>query len=145
MKVSWKPFLLRSNTPVEGVLKAKDTPENPRVGARLKQAGLSVGIDFTGKCDRFPNSVLAHRLMEWVEKKNGSAVQNRLAEGLFYMYFTAGLYPNVENLVKEAEKVGLDSEEVFFFLPFFGNKKKNKSCFVSFFQIFNQSKTQFHR
>jgi predicted DsbA family dithiol-disulfide isomerase len=50
--VTWQPFLLRPNAPREGVLKAPDTPDNPRVGARMKGAGQAVGIDFTGKCDR---------------------------------------------------------------------------------------------
>ena len=51
--VSWEPYFLRPNMPEEGIEKAPNTPDNPRVGARMKQAGASVGIDFTGKCDRY--------------------------------------------------------------------------------------------
>ena len=50
--VSWEPYFLRPNMPREGIEKAPNTPDNPRVGVRMKQAGESVGINFTGKCDR---------------------------------------------------------------------------------------------
>ena len=80
MSIAWRPFLLRPNTPLEGTPKAPDTPDNPRVGARMKQAGATVGIDFTGKCDRAPNSVGAHTLIKFLEGKPG---QNQLAEILF--------------------------------------------------------------
>ena len=80
MSIAWRPFLLRPNTPLEGTPKAPDTPDNPRVGTRMKQAGAAVGIDFTGKCDRAPNSVGAHTLIKFLEGKPG---QNQLAEILF--------------------------------------------------------------
>ena len=41
VQVEWKPFQLRPNMPEEGQPKAPDTPSNPRVGARLKQAPRS--------------------------------------------------------------------------------------------------------
>jgi hypothetical protein len=53
--VSWEPYFLRPSMPKEGIEKAPNTPDNPRVGARMKKAGASVGIDFTGKCDRWVN------------------------------------------------------------------------------------------
>lgn len=56
--VSWEPYFLRPNMPKEGIEKAPNTPDNPRVGARMKQAGASVGIDFTGKCDRCDSILL---------------------------------------------------------------------------------------
>jgi hypothetical protein len=37
--------------PDDGVAKPFNTPDNPRVGARMKAAGAAAGIDFTGKTD----------------------------------------------------------------------------------------------
>ena len=65
--VQWKPFLLRPNMPEDGTPKAPDTPDNPRVGARLKAAGAAAGVNFTGKTDRSPNSSKAHALVKFFE------------------------------------------------------------------------------
>ena len=64
--VIWRPFLLRPNEPLEGTPKAPNTPDNPRVGVQLKAAGAAAGIDFTGKTDRAPNTLLAHSLLSHV-------------------------------------------------------------------------------
>eukprot|EP00998_Keelungia_sp_KM082_P007541 NODE_3736_length_857_cov_62.254795_g3713_i0.p1 GENE.NODE_3736_length_857_cov_62.254795_g3713_i0~~NODE_3736_length_857_cov_62.254795_g3713_i0.p1 ORF type:complete len:179 (-),score=42.54 NODE_3736_length_857_cov_62.254795_g3713_i0:140-676(-) len=105
--VQWRPFLLRPNMPEDGVEKAPNTPDNPRVGARMKAAGAAVGIDFTGKTDRYPNTVLAHTLMDFAAQQ-GDSKQNELAEVLFRHYFTDGRYPDIANLTAAAEEVGLD-------------------------------------
>eukprot|EP00286_Rhodomonas_abbreviata_P025878 CAMPEP_0181313166 /NCGR_PEP_ID=MMETSP1101-20121128/14103_1 /TAXON_ID=46948 /ORGANISM="Rhodomonas abbreviata, Strain Caron Lab Isolate" /LENGTH=216 /DNA_ID=CAMNT_0023420101 /DNA_START=233 /DNA_END=883 /DNA_ORIENTATION=+ len=112
VSVQWHPFLLRPDMPREGTLKAPATPDNPRVGMRLKQAGQSVGIDFTGKCDRAPNTLLAHCLMKYALDSKGAHVQNKLQEAIFRGYFTDGLYPDVGNLATLGAEVGLDHEEV---------------------------------
>jgi predicted DsbA family dithiol-disulfide isomerase len=96
--VRWKPYQLRPDNPREGVEKAPNTAENPRVGARMKQAGQSVGIDFTGKCDRSPNTLYAHTLLAYVADKHGFAAQNKVQERLFQAYFTDGHYPSIDNL-----------------------------------------------
>lgn len=93
VEVRWKPFLLRPDMPAEGKPKAPATPDNPRVGARLKGAGAAVGIDFSGKCDTYPNTLQAHALMEYVLAHHGPAAQNALAERLFQAYFTDGTCP----------------------------------------------------
>jgi hypothetical protein len=54
-----------------------------RVGQHLKAAGQAVDIDFTGKCDRRPNTALAHVLMDFTLKKYGEDKQNDVAERLF--------------------------------------------------------------
>jgi len=109
--VKWHPFLLRPDMPREGTIKAPPTPDNPRVGARMKMTGQSVGIDFTGKCDRAPNTILAHSLMKHVLDTKGADTQNKLQEVIFRGYFTDGLYPDVENLATLATEVGIDKEE----------------------------------
>lgn len=87
----------------------KPKGDGPRVGARLKQAGSSVGIDFTGKTDRYPNSTLAHTLMSFALENGGPSTQNTLQEVLFRHYFTDGLYPDSSNLRAAAEEAGLDA------------------------------------
>eukprot|EP00494_Astrolonche_serrata_P013176 UN13291 len=90
--------------PTNGVQKAPATPDNPRVGKRLKQYGEEVGINFTGKCDRYPNSTLSHCLLTLAEEKKGWSVQNEIQEELFKAYFTDGVYPDSDMLLKLAKK-----------------------------------------
>mmetsp|Transcript_118833 Transcript_118833/g.177629 ORF Transcript_118833/g.177629 Transcript_118833/m.177629 type:complete len:144 (-) Transcript_118833:402-833(-) len=78
----------------------------------MKEMGVCVGIDFTGKCDRTPNTVLAHCLLYHALQTKGAAVQDKLCEILFRAYFTDGIYPDVDNLATLAAEVGLDQEEV---------------------------------
>mmetsp|Transcript_32922 Transcript_32922/g.66845 ORF Transcript_32922/g.66845 Transcript_32922/m.66845 type:complete len:190 (-) Transcript_32922:248-817(-) len=111
VSVQWRPFLLRPNHPREGVPKPPDTPDNPRVGARMKQMGMDVGIDFTGKCDRAPNTLWGHCLLQHVLETKGAGAQNELQEAIFRGYFTDGLYPDVDNLAALAARVGLDADE----------------------------------
>ena len=93
--------------------KAKDPVKDPseRVGAWMKRAGDSASppVVFTGKCDRYPNSLAAHGLLKYADE-NAPAKQNALQEVLFRHYFHDGLYPEGANLVAAATEVGLDGE-----------------------------------
>jgi len=109
-EVWWKPYILRPNMPDNGYPKAPDTPENPRAGKRLKAAGAPVGIDFTGKTDRYPNTVLSHCLLK-IAEHSGSQVQDAVQEDLFQGYFTDGNYPDMEFLMGLAQKHGIDTTE----------------------------------
>eukprot|EP00935_MAST-01C_sp_MAST-1C-sp1_P001732 g1732.t1 len=97
--------------PLEGIEKAPDTPDNPRVNYRLKKIGEDVGIDFTGKCDRSPNTVLAHCLLDYALLAEGPEKQNELQEILFRAYFTIGIYPDLDNLLKLASEAGLRTKD----------------------------------
>lgn len=105
--MQWLPFQLRPNVPAEGVPKS-GTPET-RVGARMKAAGAAAGIDFTGKCDRYPNSLAAHTMLKYAGKV-APAKQSDLMEVVFRQYFTDGLYPDGDNLAAAAREVGLDAD-----------------------------------
>jgi len=96
---------------IAGVPKAPDTPDNPRVGARMKAAGLAVGIDFTGKTDRYPNTLDAHVLLDYVLEQSGYTKQNAMKERLFKAYFTDGIFPDKENLTRLAAECGLDGNK----------------------------------
>lgn len=76
--------------------------------ARMKAAGKAAGIDFTGKTDRYPNSLAAHALLKFAAETSPEK-QNALQEVLFRHYFTDGLYPSEENLAAAAEEAGLDA------------------------------------
>lgn len=103
--------------PVEGVAKAPHTPDNPRVGRRLVEAGRRCGVNFTGACDRYPNTVKAHVALQFIlALEDAGAVppntQDRYMAELFHAYFTAGDYPSIEVLVDRASRIdagpGLD-------------------------------------
>lgn len=104
--MAWKPFFLRPAMPLEGKPKGGDA--SSRVPERLKAVGASVGIDFSGLTDRYPNSTKAHTLLSFAEKDAGRAVQNTLQEILFRHYFTDGKYPDEANLRDAATEAGLD-------------------------------------
>jgi predicted DsbA family dithiol-disulfide isomerase len=112
VEIVWEPYQLRPSAPPEGIPKPPDTPSNPRVGARMKAAGLNVGIDFTGKTDRSPNTLLAHMLSDYVLEKYGWKKQNELQERMFKGYFTDGIYPDVNALAYMGRDCGLDEKEV---------------------------------
>jgi len=132
IQVRWLPFQLRANIPPGGVPKG-GTPES-RVPARMKAAGAAAGIDFTGKCDRYPNSLAAHALLRYaadLAPSKQSDLQEvqchrptvvsvcsnmpinltrmRMRQVLFRQYFTDGLYPDGETLAAAAKEVGLDA------------------------------------
>lgn len=114
--VRWHPFLLRPGMPLEGKEKPPDTPDNPRVNPRMKAAGAREGVDFTGLCDRYPNTVATHCALYWSDQEEQSGAlpagfQDRLSERIFYGYFTAGEYPDVDMLVAAAVEVGLTSPD----------------------------------
>lgn len=104
--------MLRPNTPLDGLPKPPNTPGNPRVGAHMKSAGASVGIDFTGLCDRTPNTLLGHTLLEFALEKHGVATQNDLAERIFKMYYTDGIFPDAKNLSTVGQECGLDKDNI---------------------------------
>lgn len=104
--MEWSPFFLRNGIPEEGVPKPGGAGPH-QVGARIKAAGEQSGINFTGMCDRFPNTTVAHAAMTFALETSGPQVQNELQEVLFRHYFTDGRYPDIANVVDAAVEVGL--------------------------------------
>lgn len=111
-EVRWRPFQLRPQMPMEGKPKAPNTPSNPRVNPRLKALGQAVGIDFTGACDVYPNTLRAHVLTDLAGQVSHQ-VQDKVSEALFHAYFTAGDNVNdVDVLVDIGVKAGMDAAVV---------------------------------
>jgi len=106
--VTWEPFLLRPGIPLEGVEKPSQYKTISKTG-NLYQAGQSVGIDFTGKCQKFPNTIVGHAMLQYCKTVDSSmSIQNQVQEYIFQAYFTDGVYPDRNLLDQVAQKMGFD-------------------------------------
>jgi len=117
-EILWRPYLLDSNVPREGLdraayMKAK-FGEGPRVSAisdTLKAEGLREGISFAfEKIERRPNTLDSHRLIRWAMT---AGIQDTVVERLFSAYFLEGRDigdPAVLEFL--AADAGMDSIEV---------------------------------
>jgi len=117
-EILWRPYLLDSNVPREGLdraayMKAK-FGEGPRVSAMsdtLKAEGLREGISFAfEKIERRPNTLDSHRLIRWAMT---AGIQDTVVERLFSAYFLEGRDigdPAVLEFL--AADAGMDSIEV---------------------------------
>ena len=103
--IAWKPFFLRPFAPLEGIPKG-GSPES-RVPSHLKQAGESVGIDFTGLTDRTPNTEIFHATMKFLQDDDTVDPKSvtEFQEMAFMGYFTLGIYPDKDGLLFAAKKV----------------------------------------
>jgi predicted DsbA family dithiol-disulfide isomerase len=107
VNIAWKPFLLQPrDMPEEGLAKCDATPAS-RVGSHLKDAGASVGINFTGLTDRTPNTELFHATMQRILELDGMRLQTSFQEAVFDAYFTRGVFPDEVALLDLAEQVGV--------------------------------------
>lgn len=93
----------KEGTPKEG------TPAS-RVSASLQKINLEEGpaIQFTGKCDRYPNTEDYHVAMAYVLEVHGAAAQTRCISRIFKGYFQDGLYPDENNLISQIGEVITD-------------------------------------
>uniref|UniRef100_H2XLY6 Disulfide bond formation protein A n=2 Tax=Ciona intestinalis TaxID=7719 RepID=H2XLY6_CIOIN len=112
-KVTWEPFLLRPNMPLEGIAKQGDFGPHTPGAQRLINVGRKVGVEFAFKQPRYPYTLFGHCALEFAIKKDPSgSIQTQLQESLFKSYFTDGEYPDVETVSTVAATCGLNREEV---------------------------------
>lgn len=104
-QITWKPYMLRPGMPEDGLPKG-GSPAS-RVPQRLRQAGASVGIRFTGLTDRTPHTELFHATMAAILDERGADPQTAFQEEIFDLYFTRGVFPDEAALQQAAEKVGV--------------------------------------
>ncbi|MBF9254899.1 DsbA family oxidoreductase [Pontibacter sp. 172403-2] len=107
-EISFKPYELNPNVPQTGQDRTDYFTKNygpqflsqiKAMNERLTEAGKADGIDFNfDKLDTVNNTFNAHRLI-WLAGKCG--VQARVAEALFYSYFTEALNMNDTQLLAE--------------------------------------------
>jgi len=104
--ITWKPFMLRPGLPEDGMPKGGEPAS--RVPHHLKQAGRSVGIDFTGLTDRTPNTEVFHATINFLQDdvKVDSEAVTSFHEVVFEDYYTLGVFPDKEALVLAAKKSG---------------------------------------
>jgi predicted DsbA family dithiol-disulfide isomerase len=117
IEVVFRPFQLDPSAP-RGVPSAEYLQK--RFGASASQMTGQVGTTAAAEgiqmnWDRMlmSNTLLAHTLVDYVEREHGVAAQKQLIDRLFAAHFTDGLdVADTEVLVRLASEVGADSEAV---------------------------------
>ncbi|MCP1200734.1 DsbA family oxidoreductase [Notoacmeibacter sp. MSK16QG-6] len=116
LAIRWRPFQLDSTIPPEGVerrsymLKKFGSQKRlDQLNEVVRKEGQSVGIDFAfAKIDRSPNTLDAHRVLHWAGTED-LAVQHRLVERLFVLFFEeGGDLSDHETLAEAAKDAGMD-------------------------------------
>lgn len=134
-QVTWLPFLLKPDMPEDGVEKPASYGPNSSGAQRLRRVGQDVGIDFSYKSTRFPNTVPAHCALEYALHQDPSGrKQNELQEVLFSSYFTDGQHLSVDEVSQIATSVGLNGDEVKSYITQPSNQQRVKQ------QAINSSK-----
>ena len=118
--VVWRPFQLYPNLPGAGMdrdeyllLRYGDRADPGRAPGLIVQEGADAGITFDySAIRRMPNTLTAHRLLDYAEGRSSATVQHELAEVLFRYYFCEGKdVGDVDTLCAAASEVGLDADE----------------------------------
>jgi len=113
----WRPYMLYPKLPVEGINRQEfltrrygDTADPGRIPERIRieaeGEGIELRFDLIG---RTPNTMLAHRLMEFAHTLGR---QHDLAERLFQAYFCEGKdVGDIDELVKQGAEIGLPAAD----------------------------------
>lgn len=116
--ISWLPFELNPNMPIEG--QAFDEHIQQKYGltkaqslenrARIEQMGEAAGFKFNFEGERIMiNTFDCHRLLAWAKTQNK---QNDLSLAMFKAHFQKGLYLNqTDSLLDTVESAGLDRQK----------------------------------
>ena len=118
--VVWRPFQLYPNIPAAGMDRDEylerrygDRADPARAPRMIVAEGADAGITFDyGAIRRMPNTLTAHRLLDYAEQDSSAAVQHELAEVLFRYYFCEGRdVGDVDTLCEAAAEVGLEADD----------------------------------
>jgi predicted DsbA family dithiol-disulfide isomerase len=118
--VRWHPFQLNPDIPRAGIPRAAYLEAKfggrARAGgiyARVKQVGEEVGIPFEfDRIVRQPNTLDAHRLIAWAQKRGEARARDDLVERLFHAYFIDGRdIGGRDELARIAGEAGFSFEE----------------------------------
>ncbi len=121
VSLRWRPYLLYPNLPPEGVdrgelLRRRYGPrgDKGRVPATILAEAEAEGIGLRYELiQRTPNTLPAHRLVEWVYLHRGWRSQHELVETLFLAYFCQGLDVGNPAVLRElAQPYGPNSEQL---------------------------------
>ena len=120
VEIQWRPFQLDATLPPEGkdrreYLETKfGGPERAKqIYSTIEQAGRDEGLDFNFPAiEVSPNTLDAHRVIRWAANE-GEAVQGKLVERLFELFFMEGAHIGQHNVLIEAAKhAGMDESVV---------------------------------
>lgn len=118
--VVWRPFQLYPNLPAAGMDRDEylarrygEKADRARAPRLIVEEGEDAGIAFDyAAIGRMPNTLTAHRLLDYAERQSGADVQHELAEVLFRYYFCEGRdVGDADTLCQAASEVGLDALE----------------------------------
>ncbi len=117
--VRWHPFQLNPDIPREGIPRASYLEAKfgkARAGGiyvRVKQVGEEIGIPFDfDRIVRQPNTLDAHRLIAWAQKRGDERARDDLVERLFRAYFVDGRdIGDKQSLARIAGEAGFPSEQ----------------------------------
>lgn len=118
VEVVFRPYQLDPETPTEarplkGYLQSRYGASASAMLDRVTETGAGEGITFDWDNALSVNTATAHRLMGLAERENGAAVQTRLAEQLFELYFTrGGDVSDHAALTEAAVAAGMDGDRV---------------------------------
>ena len=121
VELRWRPYLLYPNLPLEGVDRAEllkrrygEDADPGRIPERIRmeaeEEALTLRFDLI---KRTPNTLLAHRLMEFAYDADPTGqLQHQLSERLFRAYFCEGQdVGDFDTLIQQAHAVGLAQAE----------------------------------
>ena len=120
VEIQWRPFQLDATLPPEGkdrreYLETKfGGPERAKqIYSTIEQAGRDEGLDFNFPAiEVSPNTLDAHRVIRWAANE-GEAVQGKLVERLFELFFMEGAHIGQHKVLIEAAKhAGMDESVV---------------------------------
>ena len=115
-RVSWHPFELNPDLPVEGVDRRRYLEDKfggkeraAEIYARVREAGAGAGLDFDfERIQRQPNTLDAHRLIAWAQRQGPA---DALVEALFRAYFVDGRFLGErDTLAAIAGAAGFDAD-----------------------------------
>ena len=116
----WRPYQLHPSIAPTGILRSDylqrrygDNADPTKVPQRIAEEAGEEGIELRfDRIERLPNTLLAHRVLEFAHQRGGR-VQHDLAEALFLAYFCEGVdVGNLDALVEVSERVGVDGGEL---------------------------------
>lgn len=116
--IHWRPFQLNPDMPPEGVERAAyraqkfgSVEKGRELDARVAEAGRNVGLEFRHDLMlRTPNTINAHRLLQWSGSQPAGPGQHEMAEALFRAYFHDGKdIGDLTTLTEIAATLGLDA------------------------------------
>lgn len=116
--VHWRPFQLNPDIPSEGVERATyraqkfgSVTRGAELDANVAEVGRKAGLEFRHDLMlRTPNTINAHRLLQWAGGQSTGPGQHAMAEALFRAYFQEGKdVGDLDTLAGIAATLGLDA------------------------------------